>query len=54
MFNNLSHQENANQTTASFHLTPVRKAKLKTQATADVGEDVKKEEHSSTAGAITS
>ena len=38
------------KTTLKFHLTPVRMAKVKTQETAGVGEDVKKEEHSSTAG----
>jgi hypothetical protein len=29
MFNIFSHQENANQTTLRFHLTPVRMAKIK-------------------------
>jgi len=28
-----------------FHLTPVRKAKIKTQVTTDAGEDMEKEEH---------
>ena len=37
-----------------FHLTPVRMAKSKTQVTADAGEDVEKEEHSSIAGGIAS
>jgi hypothetical protein len=35
-----------------LHLTPVRMAKIKTQVTADVGEDVEKGEHSSTSGGI--
>jgi hypothetical protein len=34
------------------HLTPVRMAKIKNQVTADAGEGVEKEEHSSTAGGI--
>jgi hypothetical protein len=34
-------------TTLKYHLTPVRMAKIKTQVTADVDEDVEKEEHSS-------
>ena len=38
--------------TLRFHLTPVRMAKIKTQVTADAGEDVEKEEHSSTVGGI--
>ena len=51
MFNILSHQGNANQTTLRFHLTPVRMAKI-TQVIADAGEDVEKEEHSSIPGEI--
>ena len=42
------------KTTLRFHLTPVRMAKIKNQLTADVGEDVEKEEHSSIDGGITS
>ena len=38
------------KTTLRFHLTPVKWLRLKTQETAGVGEDVEKEEHSSTAG----
>jgi hypothetical protein len=42
------------KTTLRFHLTPVRMAKIKTQVTADAGEDVEKEEHSSISGVIAS
>jgi len=35
------------KTTLRFHLTPVRMAKIKPLVTADAGEDVEKEEHSS-------
>ena len=42
------------KTTLRFHLTPVRMAKIKIQVTADAGEDVEKEEHSSIAGGIAS
>jgi hypothetical protein len=42
------------KTTLRFHLTPIRMAKIKTQVTADAGEDVEKEEHSSTVGGIAS
>ena len=38
------------KTTLRFHLTPVRMAKIKIQVTADAGEDVEKEEHSSIVG----
>ena len=34
------------KTTLRFHLTPVRWLRLKTQGTADAGEDVEKEQHS--------
>ena len=40
------------KTTLRFHLTPVRMAKIKIQVTADAGEDVEKEEHSSIVGGI--
>ena len=40
------------KTTLRFHLTPVRMAKIKNSGEADVGEDVEKEEHSSTAGGV--
>jgi hypothetical protein len=40
------------KTTLRFHLTPVRMAKTKTQVTANAGEDVEKEEHSSIASEI--
>ena len=40
------------KTTLRFHLTPVRRLRLKTQVTADTGEDVEKEEHSSIVGGI--
>jgi hypothetical protein len=42
------------KTTLRFHLTPVRMAKIKIQVTADAGEDVEKEEHSSIVGGIES
>jgi hypothetical protein len=42
------------QTVLRFHLTPVRMAKIKTQVTADAGEDVEKEGHSSIAGGTAS
>jgi hypothetical protein len=42
------------ETTLKFHLTPVRMAKIKIPVTADAGEDVEKEEHSSIVGRITS
>jgi hypothetical protein len=42
------------KTTLRFHLTPVRKAKIKTQVTADADEDVEKAEHSSIVGGIAS
>jgi hypothetical protein len=40
------------KTTLRFHLIQVRMAKLKSQVTADLGEDVEKEEHFSIAGGI--
>jgi hypothetical protein len=40
------------KTTMRFHLTPDRMAKI--QVTADAGEDVEKEEHSSIVGRIAS
>jgi hypothetical protein len=42
------------KTTLRFHLTPVRMAKIKNQVTADAGEDVEKEGHSSITGGIAS
>jgi hypothetical protein len=42
------------KTTLRCHLTPVRMAKIKSQVTADAGEDVEKEEHSSIACEIAS
>jgi hypothetical protein len=42
------------KTTFRFHITLVRMAKIKIQVTADAGEDVEKEEHSSIAGGISS
>jgi hypothetical protein len=42
------------KTTLRFHLTPFRMAKIKNQVTADAGEDVEKEEHSSIVGGIAS
>ena len=38
--------------TLRFHLTPIKMAKIKTQVTAHVVEDVEKEEHFSIAGGI--
>jgi hypothetical protein len=40
--------------TLRFHLTPVRMAKIKNSGTADAGQDVEKEEHSSIVGGIAS
>jgi len=40
------------KTTLRFNITPVRMAKIKIPATADAGEDVEKEEHSSIVGGI--
>ena len=42
------------KTTMRFYLTPVRVAKIKIQVTADAGEYVVKDEHSSIAGGIAS
>ena len=47
-------REMQNKTTLRFHLTPVKMARSKIQVTADAGEGVEKEEHSSIAGAIAS
>ena len=41
----LSHQENADQMTLRFHLTPIRMAKIKTQVTEHAAEDVEQGEH---------
>ena len=49
MFNILSHQEMQIKTTLGFHLITVRMA-----VTADAGEDMEKEEHSSIVGGIAS
>ena len=38
--------------TLRFYLTPVRMAEIKIQVTADAGEHVEKEEHSSIVGGI--
>jgi hypothetical protein len=46
MFNLSSHQGNANQNDSILYL-PVRMAKIKTQVTAQAGEYVEKEKHSS-------
>ena len=54
MFNILNHQGMQIKTTLRFHFTPVRMAKIKSQVTADAGEDVEKEEHSSIVGGIAS
>ena len=50
MFNNLSHQGSANQNNPEI----LPHTSQKTQVTADAGEDVEKEEHSSIAGEIAS
>jgi hypothetical protein len=42
------------KTTLIFYLTPVTMAKIKTQVTADAGENAEKEEHSSIVGGIAS
>jgi hypothetical protein len=47
-------QEMQIKTTLRSHLTPVRMARSKIQVTADAGEDVEKEEHSSITGGIAS
>jgi hypothetical protein len=55
MFKVLSHQGNANQNSPEIppHISQNGQDK-KTQVTADAGEDVEKEEHSSIAGGIAS
>jgi hypothetical protein len=54
----LSHQRIANQNNSEIPPSLIRMAKIKkkkkTQTTAHVGEDVEKEEHSSTASGIAS
>ena len=50
MFSILNQQGNANQ--SNPEIPPHRMAKIKTQVTADSGEDVEKEEHSSIVGGI--
>ena len=50
MFNILNHQEMKIKTTLRFYLIPVKTAYIKTEVTADAGENVEKEEHSSIAG----
>jgi hypothetical protein len=55
MFNILSHQINENQN--NTEILPSHQSeqlRSKTQVTADAGEDVEKEEHSSIAGGIAS
>jgi hypothetical protein len=42
------------KTTLRFYFTPVRMVRSKIQVTADAGEDVEKEGHSSIAGGIAS
>jgi hypothetical protein len=42
------------KTTLTFHLTQSERLRSKIQVTADAGEDVEKEEHSSIAGGIAS
>ena len=42
------------KTTLRFHLTPVKWLRSEIQVTADAGEDVEKEEHSSIVGGIAS
>jgi hypothetical protein len=54
MLNTFSHQGKANQTTLRFHLKSVRMAKIKKPQVSDAGEDMQKEEHSTTAGGIAS
>jgi hypothetical protein len=59
MFNILTHQGNANQNNpeiphASQNWYQQKPLRSKTQVTADAGEDVEKEEHSSIAGGIAS
>ena len=53
MFKVFSDQKNANQNDPRFHLTPIRRAKIKeTQGTIQVEKDVEKEEQSSISGGI--
>jgi hypothetical protein len=40
------------KTSLRFHLTSIRMTKIKTQVTAEAGEDVEKDEHSSITGGI--
>jgi hypothetical protein len=42
------------KTNLRLHLIPGRMVKIKTQVTADAGEDIEKEEHSSIVGGIAS
>jgi hypothetical protein len=52
MFNILSHQEDANQNNKDSTSHQTAWLRSKTQVTADAGEDLEKEEHSSIAGGI--
>jgi hypothetical protein len=54
MFNILSHQGNANQNNSDSTSHQSECLRSKIQVTADAGEDVEKEEHSSIAGGIAS
>jgi hypothetical protein len=54
MFNILNHQGNANQNNCDSTSHQSEWLRSKIQVTADVGEDVEKEEHSSSAGGIAS
>jgi len=54
MLNLLSIREMQIKATLRFYLTPFRMAKIYTKVTADAGEDVEKEKHSSIVGGIAS
>jgi hypothetical protein len=54
MFNILSHQGNANQNNPEIPPHTSQNGRSKTQMTADAGEDVEKEEHSSIVGSTAS
>jgi hypothetical protein len=52
MFNILSHQGNVNQNNSDSTSHQAERLRIKSQVTADAGEDVEKEEHFSITGGI--